>query len=351
MIIKLHFLKILTSIAIAIFLYGCFPEDDVQPLIPFEGVVGTCSQSIYEYQTFFSLEDSTEVSNNLLSDWDLGFESGINGQHVIINSGDQLYATNLGPVDFVSTTQVPDSSNWIYDASSGNTDSLVINGWVNTATGLFTYSQNVYAIRKVVFNEVVFQKKFKLIELTPTYYKIIIGDMESTSPDTIEILKDNTVNYTKVSIRDTYKVQTIEPNSLNWDLCFTRYATIIPDDFGVLTPYYVNGAIINHNKIKVAKYYITTDMVPTYENDTEYEDGLLKQYFESNFEININDSEFSNKNDIIGYDWKEYTPNANQKYTTNKRKVYIIKDIFNDKSYKLRFISFTDKPLFQYGEI
>lgn len=339
------------TLAMVFILSGCFPEDEVQPLIPFEGIIGTTTKSIYEYQSFYSLADSSEISSNSLSAWDLGFESGTNGQHIIMNSGDQLYVTNLGNVDFVATTQVPDSNNWIYDASSGNTDSLAIKDWVNTATQPYTYSHNVFVIRKILFNELIFQKKFKIIELTPTYYKMVISSMENTIPDTVEIIKNNAINYTKVSIKDEFTMQKIEPNTLDWDLIFTRYATIIPDDFGVPTPYYVNGAIINHTKIEVAKYYITNDMVPAYENDEEYEDGLLKQYFESNFDINFNDSDYSDISDVIGYDWKEFTPNASQKYTVNKRKIYIIKDNTSGKTYKLRFISFTDKPLFQYGEI
>jgi len=75
---------------------------------------------------------------------------------------------------------------------------------------------------------------------------------------------------------------------------------------------------------------------------------MLKVFFESNFTVSIHNSLFYDQRDTIGWDWKEYKPDLAQKYTVNKRKLYIIKDKHSSKTYKLRFINFTDNPIFQY---
>ena len=40
----------------------------------------------YRFQTFYDLGSNSIVSNNLKTEWDLGFESGIDGYHIILNS-------------------------------------------------------------------------------------------------------------------------------------------------------------------------------------------------------------------------------------------------------------------------
>ena len=40
----------------------------------------------YRYQVFYNLENNEIISENLKTDWDLGFENTPNGFHIVLNS-------------------------------------------------------------------------------------------------------------------------------------------------------------------------------------------------------------------------------------------------------------------------
>jgi hypothetical protein len=325
-----------------ILLQSCFPEDEFTPLKPFKGIVGTTANSIYLYQSYYLLSDSLEVSNNLNNAWDLGFDASENGAHVILNSADLLYIANLGTVDFESTTTLPDSVNWVYDASSGNIDSLAVNHWIDMTTNPYTYSQNVFVIAQKRASSYTPIKKFKLIELTNTYYKLLIDIMPNSEPDTVIIEKNPVVNYVGLSLREANYPVTMEPNKDQWDILFTQYASIILDDNGIPYPYLLRGALINSSKIKVARYYITTSEVPEIIDNNDLEEANLQEYFENQMNTIPKDSDFKTTRDIIGWEWKEVTVDEQANtaiYKADTRRIFFIKD--NDGTiYKLRFFSY-----------
>ncbi len=355
------FTKLLIFSLIVTISTSCFKEEnEPYPLNPFSGGTGSTENSIYSHQSFYSLDENIEVSSNTNSSWDLGFEGSVNGEHVILNSADVLYIANIGAVDFTNTTTIPNNTDWFYDVSTGNFDSLAINGWVNTEVIPYEYSQNVYIVAQkkgITYTPI---KKFKLIELTNIHYKIVIDVIENSIPDTVIIPKNDQLNFVKVTTRNKTEVVTIEPNNAVWDIQFTQYGSIIPDDNGVLTPYHLRGAYINPNKIKVAIYYITTDEVPE-NSDSKTEDDELQAYFEDYFNITpLHDSLYSLNWDAIGYKWKAVTidENANTAvYKANMRYVYLIKDIQNGKNFKLQFFSYKNQegvkgyPWFEYIEM
>lgn len=340
-----------------VLLNSCLPQDEFTLLKPFQGIVGTTTHSIYTHQSYFLLSDSLEVSSNLNNTWDLGFAAAENGSHVILNSADLLYVSNLGAVDFTATTELPDSVAWVYDASSGNLDSLAINHWIDQSTNPFTYSQNVYVIAQKRASTYTPIKKFKLIELTNTYYKLVIDKLENSIPDTVVIEKNALVNYVGLSLRDVNYQVNMEPNKDHWDILFTQYASIIPDDNGTPTPYLLRGAFINPSKISVAPFYITTDMVPEITNNSELEESYLQDYFENQLTTIPNDTTFKTTRDIIGWEWKDVTVDEQANtavYKADTRRIFFIKDS-NGKVYKLRFFSYKSidgengYPWMQYG--
>jgi hypothetical protein len=346
----------LISILSLLLLGGCLPQDEQEPLVPYGGIIGSTSNSIYTHQSFFSLPDSNEVSNNLNAAWDLGFEASPNGEHVILNNSDLLRIANLGAVDFSQTTQVPANAIWLYDASSGNYDSLAIMNWVNTIVSPFEYTQNVYILGQMGEDSIRPLKKFQLIELTPNKYRIVIGKLDNSEQDTFTIEKNPAKNFVKVSIRNNFDIVPIEPTSDDWDILFTQYEDSIPDDYGVLYPYVLRGTFINHSKIKVAYYYISTNEVPANPDDPNRESGELKAYFEGNSIKPAADSAYTSEWDAIGWKWKKVTIDeaANTAiYKVDTRRIYLIKDLLNGTEYKLRFFSYYSNgvvgyPVFQY---
>jgi len=352
---KLWFLFIITTSLFA----GCFPDDEQEPLIPFKGIIGSTYNSIYTHQSYYSLADSSEVAYNLNSAWDLGFEASENGSHVILNNSDLLRVANLGEVNFIETTAVPDNAKWLYDESSGSFDSLSVTNWVNTNVTPYDYSNNVYILGQHSGNKIVPFKKFQLVELTDKQYKIVIDNLDNSSPETLTINKNSNLNFVKASIRQKAEIVNIDPNSNKWDIQFTQYEDSIPDEFGDLYSYLLRGTFINPAKIKVAKYYITTNEVPENQYDSNKESDQLKTYFEGNNIKPMADSLYSSNWDAIGWEWKDVTidKEANTAfYKADTRRIFLIKDIINGKNYKLRFFSYYSNgvagyPWFQYVEM
>jgi len=316
---KFGFNTIIYSLLFLFSLTGCLPKEGPSP--PYYAHIKTFPYSIYTNQVYYSLAKDTVVSHNSLGDWDLGFEASEEGSHIIVNSGDLLAVTNLGSVDIHLVNPSVAGAKWVYDASDGNFDSLAINQWVDVSTIPYLYSNDLYILARQDDQGIyVAYRKFKCVELTKDYYKILTGLMDQPIPDTVIVTKDPSVNFVCLSLRSGNSIVPIEPSKEDWDLLFTRYGTILFTDAGVPTPYSVNGVFINPNKVRVAKDNISDFLTV----DSTY----LSNY------------SFSSKWDIIGYDWKEVTINeaANTAlYKPDPKKIYIIQDTRGDY-YKLRFI-------------
>lgn len=339
--------NILCFIFSMLILQGCLPDYEKLPPQPFSG--DYLPYSIYTHQMFYSLKDTSIISYNYNDLWDIGFETGENGKHVILNSADLLEVTNLGPVDFIGTTTVPSDAQWTYDASSGNYDSLAINNWVDTSTTPYTYSHNVYVIGKKTGLDRTLIKKIKIIELTSEHYKIVLAKMQKPLPDTIIVAKNKAYNFMGLSVRQEPKVVAFEPEKDKWDILFTQYSSILYTDDGIPTPYSVRGVLLNRHKTKAAKYTI---------NDATSDEEIKKAYdnIDSTMISHLN---FSGKTDIIGYEWKDVTIDEGSNsafYKADPKMVYIIKTQYGHY-YKIHFISYYNSngekgfPLFEYERI
>jgi hypothetical protein len=304
-------------IILALGLTSCFDEDGyvIEP-IPIQEV--KIPYSMYEYQTYFKISSSEIVAHNLYSDWDLGFESTENGWHIILNSSRFMYAGNTGLSDFEAiNTNLADTM--IFDASSGNLDSTAIDNWADFSDPQNpVFPKNVYIINRgkdeegnnFGFKKIVFEK------LEGNSYYLRYSNFDNTDEHTFQIVKNPDVNFVLFSFDNGGNMTTQQPEKSTWDLCFTKYTSILFDDFGVPTPYLLRGVLINQSGIQVAK--ITNKL---------FKD--ISIFDESNWL-------FSLKQDAIGYDWKTY---ENDSYLIETKFSYVIKDRDNIY-YKLRFTSF-----------
>ena len=76
----------------------------------------------YRNQVFYDLGSNSVVSNNLKTDWDLGFQSSNDGFHIILNSSTYsslAHVDNSLFFDSISTSNL----SWTWDNPSGNFDS------------------------------------------------------------------------------------------------------------------------------------------------------------------------------------------------------------------------------------
>ena len=140
-----------------------------------------------------------------------------------------------------------------------------------------------------------------ILELKDDSYKIRYADLDNSNDTVIQINKQIGLNFITYSF-DINNTVSIYPGSDNWDLLFTQYTQLFSD---TTTPsYLVTGVLINYlNNIQVAL------------------DTLVK-FNDINISM-VNNYSFSQNQDVIGYDWKNYDLDNNV-YSINDDITYII---------------------------
>ena len=293
-------------------IFGCIKEE--LPIQPHQqGGVSVNQVDMgpdYEQQIFYNLNDTSVISTNLRTDWDLGFECSINGWHIILNNSLGGKIANTNDTSFSAITGLIGSEDWKVDSPNGNLDSTAIED--------YRTNNEVYILDRgydIQGNSIGYKKLKLLYFNNQQNYEIRIANLDGSEDTTLILNKDTTLNFMALSL-NTSALVTIEPNKETWDLLFTKYLEVFTG-FG---PYGVTGVIINRNNTEVA-----IDTINDF-NEISYE--LIQQY---NFNSGLNS---------IGYDWKEYDFNSSS-YILDVTKNYIIRNQFGIY-FKLRFIDFYD---------
>ncbi len=263
--------------------------------------------SDYSNQLFLELATASIVSQNNREIWDLGFENGINGRHIILNSSKFMAMSKTNSED-LATVSSQTAVTWLYDNQSGKKDSSSFYNWE---------LNKVYIIDKgiSVTGQQLGKIKMQIIAFTETSYTIRWGaTLNATLIETTTINKSTMYNFTFFSFLSGETV-VIEPEKDSWDLCFTSYTNNFSDG----TPYLVTGVLSNRNLTRVAESLLPFEAV-----DFTYASTL-------NYSTDI---------DIIGYDWKTFDFDQSL-YIIQFDKVYIIQSV-QGLYYKLRFLDFYD---------
>lgn len=314
----MRYLNFLGLIILAFITTSCFEEDQHVDPIPIDEV--SIPYSIYEYQTYISLTDVSIVSYHSFTDWDLGFESSDEGYHIILNSARYMYAGNTYEKGFYDVkSNIADEM--LFDHSSGNLDSTVLKDWADYSDPLNPiFSSDVYIIDRgkneagedFGFKKIIFEK----LE-NDTFY-VHFANLDNTEEYYCKVPKDPKANFTLFSL-ESGQILVSEPDKSAWDICLTKYSTIIPDDFGTPTDYLVRGALLNpYKNIEVGL-------------DTE-------NYFYDIQPEMIDNYSYSATLDAIGYAWKDFSSELNA-YKIRDYNTYILKNV-NGLNYKLRFTDF-----------
>jgi len=309
-------MKQIKIICIAVLLFSC--EKSEIPIQPHEmGDILSNQinmQSDYSKQVFYSLNNNIAIKENIKTDWDLGFESSEEGWRIILNTSTYSSVSKIINSNFEASISI-NNLTWQWENPTG-----IIEG---TAIGDYRNENVIFIINRGynINGNAAGYKKFMIESINNEYYSIKYANLDNTNSNTIEIQKDNSKNFQYLSFKNNTVVN-IEPNKEDWDLLFTQYTHLFNDP-DLPPSYLVTGVLINYlNNVLVSK-----DSINTFE-DINYS--------------NVETYTFSNKQNVIGYDWKTYNGNG---YVINTNLTYIIKDISN-RYFKMRFIDFYNS----YGE-
>lgn len=311
-------------IALIPVLIGCFKKE-----IPVDKPVsGATTAQVelggnYANQIYYDLETNSVLRQNNREVWDLAFESGEAGFHILLNESRVMAAALSSETDINALTSDAGLT-YTWDLHTGNLDSTAIGNWQSLG--------KVYAIDlgTGLSGASLGKKKLKVVSVSNTEYQIQFADLNSTSAHTFTIPKSSTAGFTYFSMTGNGTLMDIEPDKGTWDLVFTAYCHVFDEH----TPYSVVGVLSNRYGVKVQEVTIPFA-------DLEHSDIL-----ESAFEDRIN---------VIGYDWKTYDFD-NGTYVVSSNRTFVVKTI-NGRYYKLRFVDYYDQngvkgaPKFELQEL
>lgn len=282
----------------------------------------------YADQFYYDLASNTIITNHPRGNWDLAFESTTDGYRVFLNDAKFMFLNKTGSTNFDDTFTY-NAEIAITDEADGNPEKTAIGDW-GTWNGDDQYIGNgeVYLIDRGVTSSgaSLGYKKLVLNSLIDNTYSITFSNLDGTEVSSVELNKNADYNLVYVSFDNGGEQVYAAPEKDTWDLRFSMYTKVfttnpgddIPFEDGDTIPYLVNGVLIN--PYNVAATEMTT---------TSFDSLELSQ---------VVSSTLSNEEDVIGYDWKFFSLQANG-YTVDTTKVYIIKDRQGDY-FKLRFIDF-----------
>lgn len=262
----------------------------------------------YKWQIYYSLENNAVVNQVAKSSWDLGFETGDAGYHIILNTSKFMYAYNTHNTNFAAVTDTSGFGNGkSWDEPSGNLDSTAVKDWRAAGTVYILdrgYDETGAAqgFRKIIF-----------ISVSTTEYVVKYAKMNGTGEVTFHITKDNACNFSFLSLSATGTQVTVEPPKEEWNICFTQYMHIF---YNPTMPYLVTGCLHNRYNTSAVRESTKTFSALAFSDTYNY-----------TFAAAIN---------TIGYDWKTFSGTT---YATDPTKCYLLK---NSKGhyYKLHFIDF-----------
>lgn len=262
----------------------------------------------YANQIYYDLETNSIIRQNNREVWDLAFESGDIGFHILLNES-RIMAAALSSETDINALTSDAGLTYTWDFHSGNLDSTGIGDWQSLG--------KVYAIDlgTSLTGASLGKKKLKVLSVSDTEYQIQFADLSSTTFQTFTIPKSTTAGFTYFSMTGSGSLKEIEPNKETWDLVFTAYCHV----FDIHTPYSVVGVLSNRYGVKVQEVGIPFA-------DLKHSD--------------IVESAFENRINVIGYDWKTYDFD-NGTYVVNSNRTFVVKTILG-RYYKLRFIDYYD---------
>ena len=316
-------------------LSSCFEEDE--RVAPYPGTVYTINDSIQKYQSYFDLESGTVIKTHRADRWQLGFECGEQGWHIIVNSGDNWFIYDTRQTDMDADVSMPDGTEGLYDVQQAFPDSTATGKWVIPGSGNNTYSNHCYLLGKLAGNGFSDIKKIKFLELSDTSYKFYYKEISGAFSDTVVITKTDSVNYVYYRFESHSQIN-LEPDKTTYDLMFGPYYDLATQ-FGLTIPYLVGGALLN----------------PW--NTQSYLDSIHDYAF---FDFNtLNLQNMNSQRDIPGYRWKsvnvDVSGSGSALYMVKPGYIYLIRTA-QYNVYKLRFLSYTldgksGFPRFEYRQL
>jgi hypothetical protein len=319
---------------------SCFKKDDIlapEKMPPnYRAISINAPYTIYTYNSYINLDSGYIVKTAEQTAWDLAFDCSPKGWRVLVNAVNSREIARTGSQDFGQDYSNFSTGNWLFDASSGNPDSMAFDQWVSVAQIPYQYTRQVYLVGTGASGVYSISFKLQFISLTDSSVVFLAAKPNATIADTIVIKKDPIYRNVFYSFSSPGTTLKLEPPANSWDIVMCSYQTMLYTTEGVATPYIVRGVLNNNPGVETLVIM-----------DSNY----------WNFGVNgIQGKTFSQAQDAIGWTWKDLKSRDNALYRIVPDMYYIIKTK-SGKYVKLLFLSYTNNnavngyPLFVVGKL
>ncbi len=314
---------------------SCFKDDErvtpydrgdkITAMIPMTVIENGNDIRLYKNQVYYKMSDSSIVSSNDKTSWDLAFDATENGYKIWLNTANFMLAgeTALSDLSEVNSAAGLDMR---YDPSSGNQDSTVLRNWFQTNEEDTSYSEKVYVIDRG-YDEagtLLGYRKIKFDSLVNDTYYFAYANLNNTEITQASVSKQQGYNKVYFSFETGQQLQP-EPAQTAYDLLFTQYTTLLFTNEGDPYPYLVTGVLLNPFATEVA-----------FESELSFDEIDL---------VIAGNLSFTQQADRIGYNWKDVEGDVESgvvNYVVKPEWNYIIRTQ-NSELFKMRFISFYDQ--------
>lgn len=299
---------------VALLLGGCMKDELPVPKQPRGGVV-ECVARVgpgYDLQLWFDFSTYSVVAQNSKMDWDLAFESAPEGWQVRLNYSRLMRAHVSQAAWEQATDTVGFGNTWKVDLPDGRADSVAVGDWRD--------GQPIHIVDMGydVMGMSIGLRKLQILASSPTSFEFRTANMDGTDTRQYTVMKDPARPYTHFSLASEATV-IIAPPIGEYDLVFTQYTEQFrpPDPYQA---YLVTGVLSGYSGARVAQ--LAGDFAAVTLDDTL-------------------SHPFRDDQDIIGYDWKDYSFETGF-YEVYSDQVYIIQTR-SGYFYKLHFVDYYDE--------
>ncbi|MGB3527310.1 MAG: HmuY family protein [Flavobacteriales bacterium] len=267
----------------------------------------------YDQQLWFDLGSYSVVAQNSKMDWDLAFESAPDGWQVRLNYARLMRSHRAMEPDISQPSDTTGFGNtWKIDLPNGRSDSVALKDWRSELPVFILdlgYGTNGLPVGL---------RKLQLTGVNATSYAFSIARMDGSDVQHHTLQKDPARPYAHFSINSGSTV-TIAPPLGSYDMVFTQYTEqfYAPDPY---LAYLVTGTVNGYSGARVTQ--VNGDFTSVSLNDTIAHP-------------------FSTDEDIIGYDWKDYSFDTGT-YEVYSNQVYIVQDL-DGQFFKLHFVDYYDE--------
>jgi hypothetical protein len=309
----LYFILVISAVTTS-----CFKDDE--PIVAHFGKVTTIKNQIEQYQSYYDFESDSVTGSFSTDSWTLGFGCDENDMLISTNSGDNWFIYNTHQSDLNALVNFPENKIWDYDLQSFFPSLTAISNWVSVTNSDTTFAGTVFLLGRYTGSSFSDIYRIKILKADKRRYVFCYRSANSIDPtDTITVLKVPSRNFVFFSFTD-FSVKGLEPAKTAYDIVFGPYYDTVTQ-IGVTAPYLVRGVLLSKGS--------SITLIP----NSDLKSVSLDQLTTSNF---------SDRRDIIGYNWKNVVidqASGTATYTVRMNNIYIVKTQ-EGNYFKFRFVSY-----------